>query len=66
MFSLAVITSTNQAGAAPYGLYARTIFEKTTTRMKRRVVRSNLPEEQKKTIQPEDLLSCDEMLAAVS
>ncbi|MDR1874920.1 MAG: AAA family ATPase [Synergistaceae bacterium] len=49
------------------GRTARTIFEKTATRMKRRVIRqSDLSEEMKKTILPEDLLSPEEMEAAVS
>jgi AAA+ superfamily predicted ATPase len=48
------------------GRTARTIYEKTAARMKRRVVRANPPEELRKTILPEDLLTWDDMLAAVS
>ncbi|MDR1481032.1 MAG: AAA family ATPase [Synergistaceae bacterium] len=48
------------------GRTARTIFEKTSLRMKRRVVRSaGTPEELKKTITTDDLLSLDEMIREV-
>ncbi|MDR1943240.1 MAG: AAA family ATPase [Synergistaceae bacterium] len=48
------------------GRTARTIFERTASRMKQRVIRSaNLPGELKKTILPEDLLSDEEMASEV-
>jgi SpoVK/Ycf46/Vps4 family AAA+-type ATPase len=46
------------------GRTARTMFERTVSRMKRRVVRSgDVPEELRKTITTSDLLSVDEMIA---
>jgi SpoVK/Ycf46/Vps4 family AAA+-type ATPase len=48
------------------GRTARTIFEKTAARMKRRVIRSaDTPEEQKRTILPEDALGLEQMIAEV-
>ncbi|MDR3354934.1 MAG: hypothetical protein LBO21_07835, partial [Synergistaceae bacterium] len=48
------------------GRTARTIFEKTAARMKRRVVRSgDIPDELKRTITLDDLLSPGEMISEV-
>jgi len=48
------------------GRTARTIFEKTTMNLKRRVVRSeNISGEDAKKILPEDLLSLDEAVAVI-
>jgi SpoVK/Ycf46/Vps4 family AAA+-type ATPase len=48
------------------GRTARTIFERTASRMKRRVVRSgDMPDALKRTILTEDLLSVEEMLREV-
>ena len=48
------------------GRTARTIFERTASRMKRRVVRSaDTPDELKRTILTEDLLSAEEMIREI-